>query len=474
VQILGLVGHYGLLPADTAMAAIRLQSDEQHLSLNRYHLVPTLCWLSARDGALTAQCAAGTFLAILVILGISPALCLFLLWLIYLSLATVCRNFLGFQWDNLLLEVGFLAIFLAPLRLRRRGAPAPPPSRLVLWLLRWLLFKLMLQSGCVKLISGDDTWRSLSALKVYFETQPLPTWTAWYAHQLPGWALTMSTLMVLVIEIGVPFLIYAPRRLRQWGCAALVLLQVMIFLTGNYCFFNLLTIALCLLLLDDAALRRFIPKGVGAREDDRPAGRRWPVQVTVPLAAIAVGTALMQFTMMFTLRVPWPSPMLATYRWLEPLRTFNHYGLFAIMTTSRREIVIEGSNDAVTWTAYEFKYKPGDVKRRPQFVEPHQPRLDWQMWFAALGDLRQNPWLINCCLRLLEGSPPVQALFKRDPFPKAPPRYIRAVAYDYRFTNLSTRRRTGAWWTREEKGLYLPPVSLPSRGVPKAARDLPV
>jgi lipase maturation factor 1 len=227
----------------------------------------------------------------------------------------------------------------------------------------------------------------------------------------------------------------------------------------------LLTMALCLLLLDDAALRAFLPERlckallVPSVPQDRIV-RRWLIQITLPLAAIAVTTSLMQFSGMFRLPVAWPRPLVAVYGWLEPFRTFNHYGLFAVMTTSRREIIIEGSDDRVAWRAYEFKYKPGDVRGRPRFVEPHQPRLDWQMWFAALGDYRQNLWLVNCCLRLLKGSPPVLALIERNPFPRHPPRYIRAVVYEYRFTDFATRRRTGAWWRREDKGLYLPPLSL--------------
>jgi lipase maturation factor 1 len=184
------------------------------------------------------------------------------------------------------------------------------------------------------------------------------------------------------------------------------------------------------------------------------------VQFTVPLAAIAVVTALLQLCGMFRVPVPWPRPVLAVYGWLAPFRSFNSYGLFAVMTPSRPEIIIEGSDDGVTWRAYEFKYKPGDVKRRPRFVEPHQPRLDWQMWFAALGTYRQNPWLINCCVRLLQGSPPVLALLERDPFPNTPPRYIHAVVCDYRFTDFATRRKTGAWWHREDQGEYLPAFSL--------------
>jgi predicted DCC family thiol-disulfide oxidoreductase YuxK len=480
VQIIGLVGRNGILPANSVMETIRQRADAQHLGLSRYHLVPTLGWFSATDGFLTLQCAAGATLAVLLIIGIAPAPCLFLLWLIYLSLATVCREFLAFQWDNLLLETGFLSIFLAPLQLWPRLSRAAPPSRLVLWLLRWLLFKLMFQSGCVKLLSGDPTWRNLTALTFHYETQPLPTWVGWYAHQLPAWAQKASAATMFGIELFVPFLIFAPRRLRQFACLVLAVFQALIFLTGNYCFFNLLTVALCLLLLDDAALKAFLPArlrkslspvgraswratlagDVLAREDARPTGWKWPVQITVPLAAIAVVTSLLQFSVLFRLPLPWPRPLLAVYGWLEPFRSFNSYGLFAVMTTTRPEIIIEGSDDGVTWRAYEFKYKPGDVNRRPGFVEPHQPRLDWQMWFAALGSYRHNPWLVNFCVRLLQGSPPVLALLERNPFPNAPPRYIRAVVCDYRFTDAATRRKTGAWWSRRETREYLPPFSL--------------
>jgi len=513
VQIIGLVGSNGILPAKSAMETQHLEAAALKIGLNRYHLVPTLCWFNASDGFLKVQCAAGATLAVLLIIGIAPAPCLFLLWLIYLSLATICREFLSFQWDNLSLEIGFLAIFLAPLQVWPRLGRAGPPSRLVLWLLRWLLFKLMFQSGCVKLLSGDPTWRNLTALAFHYETQPLPTWIGWYAHQLPVWAQKASAATMFGIELFVPFLIFAPRRPRQFACLVLVFLQALIFLTGNYGFFNLLTVALCLLLLDGAALRALVPARLrdslspakaekrgtqwhaslpgkdSSRESSVALGspaespnhspahppttppsfnprpsplnlRRWPVHITVPLAAIAIVTSLLQFSVLFRVPVSWPRPLLAVYGWLEPFRSFNSYGLFAVMTTSRPEIVIQGSKDGSTWLAYEFKYKPGDLKRRPGFVAPHQPRLDWQMWFAALGNYRQNPWLLNFCISLLRGSPKVLGLLERNPFPKAPPRYIRAVVYNYHFTNFTTRRQTGAWWRRQETAVYLPAISL--------------
>jgi len=469
VQIIGLVGRQGIQPASSAMAAIHLQADAQRLGVDRYHLVPTLCWFSTSDSFLRLQCAAGATLAVLLVAGVAPAPCLFLLWLIYLSLTTVCREFLAFQWDNLLLETGLLAIFLAPLRLWLGSPRAGPPSRLVLWLMRWLLFKLMFQSGCVKLMSGDLTWRHLTALRFHYETQPLPTWIGWYAFQLPPWVQTFCAAAMFAIELLVPFLIFTPRRPRQLACVVLVGFQVLIFLTGNYGFFNLLTIVLCLLLLDDAALKAVLPARLRNLPPAAPSLHpppstlnlwKWPVQITVPLACLAVGASLLQFSMLFRIPLPWPRPVVAVYAWLEPFRSFNSYGLFAVMTTARTEIIIEGSADGSTWRPYEFKYKPGDVDRRPGFVAPYQPRLDWQMWFAALGSYRTNPWLVEFCVRLLQGSPPVLALLERNPFPHAAPRYIRAVAYDYHFTDSTTRHKTGAWWRRQETGQYLPPFSL--------------
>ena len=486
-QIIGLVGENGILPAKSTMENLRRQVTTANIGFERYHLFPTLCWFSASDRSLQWQCAVGVLLSVFLLVGVAPAPCLFLLWLIYLSLSTICREFLGFQWDILLLETGFLAIFFAPLTLfphlvrpvssRAAGLPQvsqkqrlarslAPPSRTVLWLLRWLLFCLMFQSGCVKLLSGDPTWHNLTALTFHYETQPLPTWIGWYAHQLPVWFQKASTALMFGIELAVPFLIFAPRRPRFLGCLALIALQIFIFLTGNYCFFNLLTIALCFTLLDDAVLMRFLPKKIMCASfpplpSTLHARLTWLRRIaSLALACVFLGTSLLQFSSMFRLPIPWPNPIIAAYQWLSPFRTFGSYGLFAVMTTSRPEIIVEGSNDGVTWFEYEFKYKPGDLKRRPKFVAPHQPRLDWQMWFAALSDYRRNPWFVNFCVRLLQGSPEVLALVERNPFPNAPPRYIRAVVYDYHFTDFATRRKTGAWWRRELKGDYLPTISL--------------
>jgi len=454
------------------MVAAGQHFDQQQVGTDRYRILPTLSWWNASDTFLHVQCGLGVLLGVLLVIGIAPAPCLFLLWVIYLSLATIGRVFLGFQWDNLLLEAGFLAICLAPAKLFLWRARETPPSRIVLWLLRLLLFKLMLQSGVVKLQSGDLLWQNLTALTVHYETQPLPTWIGWYAHQLPLWFQKFSCGVMFGIELVIPFLIFAPRRPQIVAAALLASLQVLILLTGNYTFFNLLTIALCLPLLDDFFLKKLFSGCSRQRKQadessaepvrllTSAATTRWRLALTIPLATLVIAVTMLQLFGTFRVSPPLLQPVVGVYQWLAPFRSLNSYGLFAMMTPSRPEIILEGSNDSVTWQPYEFKYKPGDLKRRPAFVAPHQPRLDWQMWFAALGNWQQNPWLVNVCQRLLEGSPEILVLLETNPFPAPPPRFIRATAYDYRFTNFAARRETGVWWRRENPREYLPPLSL--------------
>src|SRR5258708_3266830 len=258
----------------------------------RYHLAPTLCWFSRSDTSLSLQCAIGAVLGILVLIGVAPAPCLFLLWLIYLSLATVSREFLGFQWDALLLETGFLAIFFAPLRFWLGAGHRSAPPRIVIWLLRLLMFRLMFESGFVKLSSHDPTWKTFTALHFHYETQPLPTWIGWYAHQLPAWAQKTSTVIMFFIELVFPLLIFAPRRFRLFACAGFAIFQMLILLTGNYCFFNLLALALCLPLLDDAAFRALLPARWRpvAPTGSPPSATRWPLLATLPLAFFSLMT----------------------------------------------------------------------------------------------------------------------------------------------------------------------------------------
>jgi len=442
VQILGLVGHAGILPLDEYLGLVR-----QELGSAAYTILPTLFWLNASDTALFAGAIAGAILGTLVVFdrGTRPAL--IGSFALYLSYVYAGQDFMTFQWDSLLLETGFLAMFLT-------GG-----SRIVVWLYRWLAFRYFLLAGAVKLLSGDLTWRGLTALQYHFWTQPLPTPLAWYAAQLPPWLLAAGTTATLVVEIGCVFLIFLPRRPRAFAGCALLLFQGLILLTGNYNFFNVLSMTMCIFLFDDVALGRLLPRRITARAQARaphPGRVATTVATVLALVVVPVGVNRISQAVMRT-----DLPVLgALSRAVSPLFIVNAYGLFAVMTTARPEIVIEGSADGQTWVEYGFTYKPGKLTHAPFWNVPHQPRLDWQMWFAALGDAQTNPWFQHLVFRLLEGSPPVLALLESNPFPDRPPRYVRATLYQYRFADSRTHAATGQWWTREFARPYFPPVSL--------------
>lgn len=453
-QLEALVGSRGLLPATRYFAAVHEQLGSTFAAFAQ---LPSLCWFFGTETFLHVLCAAGVALSLLLFAGIAPAVCLFLLWFAYLSLNYAGQIFFNFQWDTLLLETTLLAVFLAPwkwLPLWRPHEP-PPIARLLLW---WLLFRLMFFAGYVKLASGDPTWRDLSALTFHHETQPLPTPLGWFAHQMPAWWHRAACAGMFVIELFVPFFLFTTRALRHNAAFLLAALMVAVALTGNYTFFNLLAIALCVLCFDDAALARLLPSRLssqlrGASPGGLPAASRAQKLIAAPFAAfVFVYTLVQAFG-----GAPGFRPLAGA---IGPFRSLNNYGLFAVMTNPRPELVFEGSADGRTWLAYEFPHKPGALDRRPTWVAPHQPRLDWQLWFAALGSPQQNPWVLAFCEHLLRGTPEVLSLLHHNPFPAKPPRHIRIVRYEYHFTDFATRAASGHWWRRTPIDFYIPPVSL--------------
>jgi len=472
VQVDGLVGSDGMSPANQFLPAVRAQ-----IGPDAYSLLPTLCWFGQSDAFLHCLCGSGVLFSLLLIFGIAPAISLVALFVLYLSLTIAGQIFFNFQWDVLLLEAGFLSIFFAPWRLwprelsLRPGSTIPvtaPVSRTALFLLKLLLFKLVLMSGLVKLTSGDPSWWNLTALDYHYWSQPLPTLFGWWADKTPEWFKHFSVAFCFVVEIIVPFFIWAPRRLRLIAAGLLIFLQLAIALTGNYCFFNLLTIALCLLLIDDASIGRALKGQASASLASRELRARnmqsaLPRFSTYAAVIVLVVTLPINVWLIFSAFKPLARPprvLANVYERLEAFRIVNGYGLFRVMTKDRCEIVLEGSTDGIDWLPYEFKWKPGDVKRAPGWCAPHQPRLDWQMWFAALETPQENRWLIALVFRLLQDSRDVSGLLRRNPFPDKPPRYIRAMFYRYRFTTLDERHQIGAWWKREELREYLPALSL--------------
>jgi predicted DCC family thiol-disulfide oxidoreductase YuxK len=461
LQVDGLYGKQGILPVADYMAEIAKLP-----SVDSFWKYPTLCWFGTSDTFLHNLCDGGALAACLMMLGIMPILSAIVAWILYLSLMNVGQDFLGFQWDSLLLDAGLLTIFFSPWALTLRRAASSRVSLITLFLLRWLNFRLMLGSGVVKLSSGDKTWRDLTAMKYHYETQPIPTWTSWYMHQLPLNFQKATTVLVFIVELAIPFLIFAPRGLRRIAAFIFIIFQLLLMATGNYAFFNLLTIAICVPLLDDGAwpLRWW-------RKPQDKAPSRWG-WTAIPMTLVAIPLFLLSgLSMVERMGLPqiWPelwkprksilgSKAVQTAKvWcVERYNLFSAYGLFAAMTTERPEIIIEGSNDGHEWLAYEFKYKPGDPKRGPVFIAPFQPRLDWQMWFAAMRPIRFSPWVGGLLYRIHEGSPAVLGLLAKNPFPDAPPKYIRAMLYEYRFTNFSNQDDQKLWWRRRLIGRYFP------------------
>jgi hypothetical protein len=472
VQVDGLIGSRGILPAAEYLAqAERVLKP----ATAAYWRLPTLLWFNASDRSLHLLCWSGVVLGGALAAGLLPGLCTVLLWVFYLSLVVAGQVFLGFQWDTLLLEAGLLAMLLAPWAVwlgRARDEPWP----LAIWLVRWLVFRLMFLSGAVKLASGDPAWSGWKALEYHYQTQPLPAWTSWYIHQMPPWFHWLSVGFMFFVELVAPFFVFGPRLIRRLGFASLMLLQLLIAATGNYGFFNMLAVVLCLTVLDDRDwewLRRILTarrkhSESEVADDSVPggAGGQW----SIPRRA-AVGTAgviLIAMTTVEMLERIWPGTVVpheltALNEWIEPLRSTNSYGLFAVMTTERPEIVVEGSDDGRIWKPYQFRWKPGELNRRPRFTTPHMPRLDWQLWFAALaGDCRSQPWFLRFEQKLLKGAPEVLSLLEENPFPTRPPRFVRARLELYTFTRWGSRD----WWARQDQGLFCPPLELESfRGV---------
>jgi len=427
VQAQGLIGSDGILPL-----AKFTQNVAGRFGAERYYLAPMVFWLNDSDAAIRGVCWAGALLSLLLLVNVLPRLCLFLLFALYLSLYYAGQVFMSYQWDLFLLEMGFAALLLSF---------ATTPG---IFLLRWLMFRFMFMSGVVKLLSGDLSWWNLTALDYHFLTQPLPTPLAWHAAQMPAGLLAFATGAMFAIELVLPFFIFAPRRLRFIAAFGFLLLEFCILITGNYNWFNLQTMLLCLPLFDDAALRKILPARL-AELKPRPVAPK--PTMTAAVSAIAVLIVFCSLVRM-DLRFGGTPPAFARTieGWIRPLNAVSGYGLFAIMTVNRREIVMEGSHDGVEWQEYEFRYKPGDPMRAPPWNIPHQPRLDWQMWFAALDNPQRLRWFWNFLERLLENEPTVTALLEKNPFADKPPTYVRAQFYDYIFAG--SDKEESQWWHR--------------------------
>lgn len=472
-QIKGLIGPQGILPARQYLDAAA-----RYFGAARYWNVPSLFWISAGPHMLMAVVWLGLLASVLVFFNVWPRLNLFVCFVCFLSFVAAAGEFSGYQSDGMLLEAGFLALFFAPPGLLPGYGPAHPPSRASLFLLLWEWFRIYFESGMVKILSGDEQWRNLTAMDAYYQNSPLPTWIGWYVAHLPHWFHAATVVVTLLLEFVVVLMLFFPRRVRLVCFWIVTPWQIGVILTGNYTFLNYLVAALGFLLLDDTYVRHFIPVRFRPSLFGKNAERRSSLRVPEGLRAAGVGLAAIlllwvgyatgvEMIAMVVPRVPLP---VAPVKALEPFRIANQYGLFAVMTRGRYEIEFQGSNDGENWQPYLFRYKPQLLNEAPRIYAPYQPRFDWNLWFASLGDWRQNEMVLLTEEHLLANDGDVLKLFRSNPFPQSPPRYVRAVLWQYWFTSMAEKRRTGDWWRRELLGLYAPTITRGADGQVEAVQ----
>ncbi len=437
-QFPALCGERGLLPAPGLLERVAFRD------------APSLFHWRYSDRLLRVVAGTGALLAALVILGVPDRGPLWLsiavwlaLWALYQSIVNVGQIFYGFGWESLLLEAGFLGAFL--------GTPAVAPPLPLLWLFRWLLFRVEFGAGLIKM-RGDACWRDLTCLDYHHETQPMPNPLSWFFHRLPRPLHRVEVLVNHFAQLVVPFGLFCPQPVADVAAALVLITQGWLVLSGNFAWLNLLTLVLAFSGLDDAALRHVLPLRLP------PPG---PFPLGYAAAVIAVAALILFLSWRPARNLVSRDQIMNTS--FDPLHLVNSYGAFGSITRVRHEVVVEGTDalspgPSSTWREYEFKAKPGDPRRRPPQFAPYHLRLDWLMWFAALTSAFHQRWFVPFLEKLLENDAPTLALLRRNPFPAHPPAFVRAQLYRYRFTTWAERRATGAWWSRELVGAFHPPL----------------
>jgi lipase maturation factor 1 len=493
-QIKGLIGPQGILPTRDYLAALA-----RALPATKLWIAPTLYWISSSANALMIVTWIGLAASVVAFLNLWPRLSLFICFICFLSFVAASQDFSSYQSDGMLLEAGFIALFFAPRGLSPGFGSDSSPSRVSLFLLQWEWFRIYFESGIVKLLSGDRQWRTLTAMDEYYQNGPLPTWVGWYTQHLPHWFHVASAAGTLIMELVIVWMLFLPRRIRIICFFIVTPWEIGVILTANYTFLNYLVLSLGFLLLDDRFLRPLVP--VRHRNTLYPAAEPPLPESDAPqieslhrtrtdanqssargllrtlsghFSAIRLAVAAVMLTWIFytttaeMLLMPFRSLPLPTtpITLLEPFRIANQYGLFAVMTNGRYEIEFQGSDDGQNWTPYPFRNKPQALNEAPRIYAPYQPRFDWNLWFASLGDWRQNQIVPLTEVRLLENDEDVLALFRSNPFPQSPPRYVRAVLWQYWFTTNAEKLATGNWWKRQLMGLYAPELTKTPEGSP--------
>jgi hypothetical protein len=481
-QIRGLIGPNGILPAASYLPEVA-----QSLGHWRLWYAPTLLWFSSGNAMLIALCWAGMLASLLLVLNFWPRGMLAICFVCFLSFVSAAQDFSGYQSDGMLLEAGFIALFFAPPGLRPRLGRDHPASRATLFLLLWEWFRIYFESGAVKLLSGDPQWRHFTAMDEYYQNGPLPTWIGWYVQHLPHSFHAATVYATLALELGLVWMMFLPRRLRVICFLIATPWQIAVILTANYTFLNYLVLALGVLLLDDKFFSDQLPakwraqllgstseSAVNVEISGEPGSSDLAIRRIWRSVIFSVSAFLLSWIFYATTaELLWmfgavpllTSPVMA----LEPFRIANRYGLFAVMTRGRYEIEFQGSNDGENWSPYRFRYKPQALSEAPGIYAPYQPRFEWNLWFASLGSWRDYPIVANTEVQLLSNNKDVLALFAENPFDKQPPHQVRAVLWQYWFTSMEEKRKTGMWWRRQMLGSYAPTLETAADGKIKVA-----
>ena len=450
-QFRPLLGERGLLPAPRFLDRVP------------FRRAPSLFHLRYSDRLLAIASWSGVLLSAAIVVGLVEAaplaiwmLVWFVLWALYLSIVNIGQTFYAFGWESLLLEAGFLAIFLGPARM------ATP--LVVIWMFRWLLFRVEFGAGLIK-IRGDPCWRDLTCLDYHHETQPMPNPLSWFFHHLPRPLHRVEVLGNHFAQLVAPLGLAFPQPISDAAGVVIIVTQGWLVLSGNFSWLNAVTVVCAVAAFNNAALGSVLPVQV-------PSQAAPPVWYEGVLIALTVGVLVLSY---------WPARNLLSRRQLmnfsfNPYHLVNAYGAFGSITRVRYEIVVEGTTASdltaggATWSEYEFKGKPGDLRRIPPQVAPYHLRLDWLMWFAAMSSPVDHPWFVPFLIKLLQNDTPMLRLLRRNPFPHAPPAFVRARLYRYRFSTARERRETGQWWMRDLVGDYVPPVRLAGRDKEPAER----
>ena len=429
---------------------------------------------------LTGICWAGMIASVLLVLNLWPRGMLAICFVCFLSFVSAAQDFSAYQSDGMLLEAGFISLFLAPAGFRPGWGEESKPSRASLFLLVWECFRIYFESGVAKIMGGDPQWRNFTALDEYYQNGPLPTWIGWYMQHWPHWFHAATALGTLVLELGLVWMMFLPRRLRNLCFLIVTPWQIGIILSANYTFLNYLVLALGILLLDDQVVLPFLPwfmkKSYLATKEAKPLAAlapedKWRTRLRAQFSALKIAAAAVMLAWIFYATLaqlvwmvrPWRLPTTPVSA-LEPFRIANRYGLFAMMTRGRYEIELQGSDDGQTWLVYPFRFKPQDPSKAPRIYAPYQPRFDWNLWFASLSSWRQEPIVVRTEESLLRGDADVLLLFAGNPFPHARPRQVRAVVWQYWFATPDEKRLRGMWWRRQQLGLYAPTLERESDG----------